>query len=65
MKIYTLLPVSSIMSYLSLKKVMWACKREGLRIYNTVNMWTHLNLNIHKTIFQSVLLKSFHPLIEG
>lgn len=51
MKINTLLPVSSIMSYLSLKKVMWACKREGLRIYNTVNMWTHLNLNIHKTIF--------------
>ena len=37
MKINTLLPVSSIMSYLSLKKVMWACKREGLRIYNTVN----------------------------
>lgn len=65
MKINTLLPVSSIMSSLSLKKVMWACKRKGLRIYNTVNTWTHLNLNIHKTIFQSVLLKSFHPLIEG
>lgn len=65
MKINILLPVSSLMSSLSLKKAIRLSKRELSHIYNIVSTSTYLSLHIYQKTFQSVFLKSSTPLTKG